>query len=54
MDFQLARIGMRVECLSVAPTVSAEGTLLTMDLAPERGEYVLSDLTSGPVLFATC
>lgn len=34
--------------------VTAEGTLLTMELAPEDGEYVLSDLTSGPVLFATC
>jgi hypothetical protein len=35
-------------------TVSAEGSVLTMELEPEDGEYILSDLTSGPVLFATC
>ncbi len=34
--------------------VSAEGSVVTMELAPREGEYVLSDLTSGPVLFATC
>ena len=35
-------------------TVSAEGDVVTMELEPEDGEYILSDLTSGPVLFATC
>ena len=34
--------------------VSAEGSVATMELEPREGEYVLSDLTSGPVLFATC
>jgi hypothetical protein len=34
--------------------VSAEGSVVTMELEPREGEYVLSDLTSGPVLFATC
>ncbi|HEY0642668.1 MAG TPA: hypothetical protein VGD39_04555 [Nocardioides sp.] len=33
---------------------SSEGREITLDLRPEDGEYVLSDLTSGPVLFATC
>lgn len=33
----------------------ADGSLLTMDLSPAPGaEAVLSDLTQGPVLFATC
>jgi hypothetical protein len=32
----------------------SEGRAITLDLRPEDGEYVLSDLTSGPVLFATC
>ena len=35
-------------------TVSAEGQVVTMELHPADGEYTLSDLTSGPVLFATC
>jgi hypothetical protein len=34
--------------------VSAEGPVVTMELDPVEGEYVLSDLSSGPVLFATC
>jgi hypothetical protein len=34
--------------------VSAEGSVVTMELEPREGQYVLSDLTSGPVLFATC
>jgi hypothetical protein len=34
--------------------VTAEGSLVTLALNPVRGEYVLSDLSSGPVLFATC
>ncbi len=33
---------------------SSQGRAITLDLQPEDGEYVLSDLTSGPVLFATC
>ncbi|HEX5860639.1 MAG TPA: hypothetical protein VFY58_02285 [Nocardioides sp.] len=34
--------------------VTAEGSLVTLALDPAEGEYVLSDLSSGPVLFATC
>jgi hypothetical protein len=34
--------------------VSAVDSVVTMELEPREGEYVLSDLTSGPVLFATC
>ena len=33
---------------------TADGSLVTMDLKPVPGAYVLSDLSSGPVLFATC
>jgi hypothetical protein len=32
----------------------SRGREITLDLRPQRGQYVLSDLTSGPVLFATC
>ena len=32
----------------------ATGSVVTLDLLPVPGQYVLSDLTSGPVLFATC
>ena len=32
----------------------SDGREITLDLRPDEGEYVLSDLTSGPVLFATC
>ena len=35
-------------------SVTADGRLVTMDLRPRRGAYVLSDLSTGPVLFATC
>jgi hypothetical protein len=35
-------------------SVSAHGSLVTMRLTPRRGAYVLSDLSTGPVLFATC
>ena len=34
--------------------VVADGTVVRADLAPVTGEYVLSDLSAGPVLFATC
>lgn len=34
--------------------VTADGTLVTMALDPVEGASVLSDLGSGPVLFATC
>lgn len=34
--------------------VTAEGSLVTLALDPAPGEYVLSDLSNGPVLFATC
>ncbi|QYJ03905.1 hypothetical protein KUV85_16525 [Nocardioides panacisoli] len=34
--------------------VSARGNVVRMELAPTEGSYVLSDLSSGPVLFATC
>jgi hypothetical protein len=33
---------------------SSEGREIILDLQPEEGQYVLSDLTSSPVLFATC
>ena len=32
----------------------SDGRVITLDLRPREGAYVLSDLTSGPVLFATC
>ncbi len=34
--------------------VVADGRLVRMDLEPKEGQYVLSDLSTGPVLFATC
>jgi hypothetical protein len=34
--------------------VVADGDVVTMELGPVEGAYVLSDLSSGPVLFATC
>lgn len=34
--------------------VSARGEVVTLDLDPVEGSYVLSDLSTGPVLFATC
>ncbi|WP_323792724.1 hypothetical protein, partial [Nocardioides sp.] len=33
---------------------SAKGDVVILDLIPVDGAYVLSDLSSGPVLFATC
>ncbi|GAB2854596.1 hypothetical protein [Nocardioides pacificus] len=35
-------------------SATAEGRSVILDLEPGEGEYVLSDLSSGPVLFATC
>ena len=35
-------------------SATAEGRVVRLDLAPRRGTYVLSDLSTGPVLFATC
>jgi hypothetical protein len=35
-------------------SATADGDLVTLDLAPTSGSYVFSDLSSGPVLFATC
>ena len=35
-------------------SATARGTVVQLDLSRSRAEYVLSDLTSGPVLFATC
>jgi len=35
-------------------SVTADGTLVTMDLVPRPDQYVLSDLSTGPLLFATC
>lgn len=32
----------------------ADGSVVTLELRPAEGQYVLSDLGSGPVLFATC
>jgi hypothetical protein len=34
--------------------VTADGTVVTMHLQPVEGAFVLSDLSSGPLLFATC
>ena len=34
--------------------VTADGNVVTMELEPTEGSYVLSDLSTGPVLFATC
>lgn len=34
--------------------VTAEGHLVRMVLHPREGQYVLSDLSNGPLLFATC
>jgi hypothetical protein len=34
--------------------VAADGEVVTMELDPVEGSYVLSDLSNGPVLFATC
>ncbi|MBZ5734776.1 hypothetical protein K8Z61_09750 [Nocardioides sp. TRM66260-LWL] len=35
-------------------TVEARGKVVTMELKPKPENYVLSDLSDGPVLFATC
>ena len=35
-------------------SVTAHGSLVVMRLTPRDGAYVLSDLSTGPVLFATC
>jgi len=35
-------------------TVMASGRVLTMAMTPVEGSFVLSDLSHGPVLFATC
>lgn len=35
-------------------SAASEGREVVLDLRPVDGSYVLSDLTSGPVLFATC
>jgi len=35
-------------------SVTAKGSLVVMRLEPRAGAYVLSDLSTGPVLFATC
>jgi hypothetical protein len=35
-------------------SAEADGSVLTLDLEPELGQYVLGDLSTGPVLFATC
>ncbi len=35
-------------------SVTAHGSLVVMQLTPRKGAYVLSDLSSGPLLFATC
>jgi hypothetical protein len=35
-------------------SVTAHGSLVVMRLTPRKGAYVLSDLSTGPLLFATC
>ena len=34
--------------------VTADGTVVRMELEPVQGTYLVSDLSTGPVLFATC
>ena len=34
--------------------VTAHGSLVVMHLTPVAGAFVLSDLSTGPLLFATC
>jgi hypothetical protein len=34
--------------------VTADGSVLTMELKPVQDSPVLSDLSTGPLLFATC
>lgn len=38
----------------VVAAATAEGRVVRLDLTPREGTYVLSDLSTGPVLFATC
>ncbi len=35
-------------------SVTADGSLVVLHLAPRAGASVLSDLSTGPLLFATC
>lgn len=35
-------------------SATADGDVVTLDLEPVEGSYVLSDLSTGPLLFATC
>ena len=35
-------------------SVTADGSVVTLALTPKEGQFVLSDLSTGPVLFATC
>ena len=35
-------------------SATADGKVVTLELKPTEGSYVLSDLSTGPVLFATC
>jgi hypothetical protein len=35
-------------------SATADGPVVRLDLTPVRGAYVLSDLSTGPLLFATC
>ncbi len=35
-------------------SATADGELVTLDLHPREGAYVFSDLSTGPVVFATC
>ena len=34
--------------------VTADGTVVRMELEPVPGAYLVSDLSTGPLLFATC
>ena len=45
--------GSFADRFSIAST-SADGDLVTLDLVPHRHTYVFSDLSTGPLLFATC
>ena len=51
---ELERIEEEELARAAADTATAEGRVVRLDLAPRDGTYVLSDLSTGPVLFATC
>ena len=47
-------VDMRSSAAELQAAFLADRSLVLLDLEPVVGEYVLSDLSSGAVLFATC